>query len=126
MTLAGEPLTPSAITSIYDGDTFTIDLAGCPPVLCRRISVRINGIDAPEMRGKCGQEKEKARQAKQFLVQRLRGGKLIELRNVARDKYFRLRADVVIDGVDVGGEMIRNNLARRYDGGKRVGWCGVV
>lgn len=122
---ASATLTPTAITSIYDGDTFTVNLPGCPAVLCERISVRINGIDAPEMRGKCAQEKARARQAKQFLVGKLRSGKVVELRNVERDKYFRLRADVFIDGADVGKEMLDKSLVRQYAGGKRGGWCGL-
>jgi micrococcal nuclease len=123
---ANQSLTPTAVTSIYDGDTFTVDIGNCPAVLCERISVRINGIDAPEMRGKCAQEKEKARQAKQFLVGKLRSGKVLELRNVARDKYFRLRADVFVDGRNIGKEMLDKSLVRQYAGGKRGGWCGIV
>lgn len=123
---ANPSLTPIAVTSIYDGDTFTVNIRDCPAVFCERISVRINGIDAPEMRGKCAQEKAKARQAKQFLVGRLRSGKVLELRNVERDKYFRLRADVFVDGTDVGKEMLDKSLVRPYGGGKRGGWCGIV
>jgi micrococcal nuclease len=121
-------LTSSSVTSIYDGDTFTVSIGGasCPAILCERIPVRINGIDAPEMRGKCEQEKTLARQAKQFLVGSLRSAKSIELRNVARDKYFRLRADVWVDGDDIAKTMITEHLVRQYNGGKRQGWCSSI
>lgn len=118
-----QTLFPTTVTSIYDGDTFSVDLTECPEVLCKRIGIRIRGIDAPELRGKCADETDKARLAKQFLVGRLRSGQAIELRNVARDKYFRLLADVWIGGTDVGTEMIQNQLARPYSGGRRTGWC---
>jgi micrococcal nuclease len=118
-------LTSSSVTSIYDGDTLTVSIGGanCPAILCERIPVRINGIDAPEMRGKCDQEKAQAKTARQFLVDRIHAGKTIELRNAARDKYFRLRADVWIDGASIGPVMIEKGIARRYGGGRRGGWC---
>ena len=41
--------------------------------------MRVAGIDAAEMRGKCEKEKRLAREAKQFTVSFLRGAKTIEL-----------------------------------------------
>lgn len=123
--LAAETITPAAVISIYDGDTFTVDLLNCPDVLCKRIPVRIDGIDAPEMKGKCQAEIDKARLAKQYLVTRLRSGQDVELRNVARDKYFRLRANLWVGGVDVGDGMIKAGLARPYHGEKRMTWCAL-
>lgn len=119
-----ESLTVMSVTSIYDGDTFTVTFADCrQSLLCARIPVRIDGIDAPEMRGKCPAEIERAKAAKQFLVARIRAGSLIELKGPVRDKYYRVRASVWIDGVDVGEAMIQMGLARRYDGLRRSGWC---
>lgn len=120
-------LKPSSIISIYDGDTFTvnIDIDSCPPVLCNRISVRLRGIDAPEIRGKCPLEIKKAKIAKWFLTDRLLSAQSIELHNVARDKYFRLNADLIVDGINVSKEMIEKELVRSYDGGTRSGWCNI-
>jgi len=121
---SAETLKVMSVTSIYDGDTFTVTFPDCnQPILCERVPIRIDGIDAPEMRGKCQDEIDRARAAKQYLVGRLRTGKLIELRNPARDKYFRLRAELWIDGSSVGGEMLKTGLARDYSGQKRSGWC---
>ena len=74
----------SEITSIYDGDTFRANIKGYPPIIGEKISIRINGIDTPEMRGKSEKEKELARKAKQFTVDKLRNAKTIELRNIKR------------------------------------------
>ncbi|SFN30880.1 hypothetical protein SAMN05421863_11941 [Nitrosomonas communis] len=40
--------------------------------------------------------------AKKYLINRIRKGNSVELRNVKSDKYFRLRADVFVDGINVG------------------------
>lgn len=121
---AGETIKPKSIIRVYDGDTFTINVDGdCPGVLCNRIPVRINGIDTPEIRGKCEQEKIGAIDSRTYLAQLLLNAKEIELRNLGRDKYFRINAEVFADGVNVGADMISKGLARPYSGGRRSGWC---
>lgn len=114
----------SEVVSIYDGDTFKVNIREWPSVAGERISVRVWGIDTPEMRGKCEQEKQLARKAKQHTVAMLRAADTIELVNLRRDKYFRLLAEVSVDGKDLGYSLITNNLARPYGGGKKAGWCG--
>jgi micrococcal nuclease len=111
------------VTSIYDADTFRVNIAGWPPVIGQRIPIRVLGVDAPEIRGKCQAEKIAARKAKQFTVALLRGGQVIELRNIQRGKYFRLLADVFVDGQSLATQLIGAGHARAYDGGHRQGWC---
>jgi len=114
----------SEVTSIYDGDTFRVNIAEYPELLGYRIGIRVNGIDTPEMRGKCAQEKALARKAKQFTVAKLRAAKSIELRNMKRGKYFRIVADVYVDEQNLGDMLIQEKLAVAYDGGhKGKDWC---
>ncbi len=114
----------SKVTSIYDGDTFRANLVGYPEIVGYRIGIRVNGIDTPEMRGKCQKEKDLARKAKQFAVTKLRASKKIELRNMKRGKYFRIVADVYVDNRNLGTMLIENHLAVSYDGGhKAKDWC---
>jgi len=117
-------VTIDEVTSIYDGDTFRANIPGYPPIVGQRMGIRINGVDTPEMRGKCDQEKMLARKAKQYTVTMLRNAKTIELRNMQRGKYFRIVADVYADGQSVGEGLVREGLAVVYDGGKKVkDWC---
>ncbi len=48
----------------YDGDTITFNLPGLHPIIGQKISIRVNGIDTPEIKGKCEQEKYSAKQGK--------------------------------------------------------------
>lgn len=117
-------LTVSAVTSIYDGDTFRANIQSVHPIIGDRISIRLAGIDTPELRGKCDQEKQLARKAKQFTVQQLRSAKQIRLKNITRGKYFRIIADVYVDGHSLNEALIKNQLAVRYSGGtKSKDWC---
>jgi len=116
--------TVASVTSIYDGDTFRANLIGYPEIIGNRIGIRINGIDTPEMRGQCQKEKNAAYRAKEFTVAQLRNAKKVELRNMQRGKYFRIVADVYVDGRNLGAMLIKNGLAVPYDGGhKAKDWC---
>lgn len=110
------------VTSIYDGDTFRCNVRGWPAIIGNRIPVRINGIDTPEMRDSRSEIRELARQAKMFTVGKLRAAKRIELRDIARGKYFRIVADVYIDGLSLGQMLIDKGLAQPYNGGKKPTW----
>lgn len=114
----------SEVTSIYDGDTFRVNIPKYPELIGRNIGIRINGIDTPEIKGKCEHEKQIAFEAKQFTMEMLTKAKMIELRNLQRGKYFRIVADVYADGVNVGDELVKESLAVVYDGRKKVkDWC---
>ncbi|MFT6578378.1 MAG: endonuclease YncB(thermonuclease family), partial [Zhongshania sp.] len=45
--------TVAEVRTIYDGDTFRVNIAGWPSVVGDSMPVRIKGIDTPELRGKC-------------------------------------------------------------------------
>jgi len=113
----------SEIVSIYDGDTFTVNIDEWPSIVGQRISVRIAGIDTPEMRGRCEEEKTKARQAKQFTVAALRNASRIELKNLQRDKYFRLLSDIYIDGENLAQQLLNQGFAVPYSGYTKINWC---
>lgn len=115
--------TVSKVTSVYDGDTFRADIADYPKIVGYRMAIRINGIDTPEMKGHCESEKQKAIKAKQLTASRLKNGHVIELKNIKRGKYFRLLADVYVDGQSIGESLIGAGLAVEYHGGTKINWC---
>jgi endonuclease YncB( thermonuclease family) len=110
------------VTSVYDGDTFSCNIREFPDIIGLRIRIRINGIDAPEIRDKRPQIKEIGIKAKIYTTNRLRNAKLIELRKIRRDKYFRILADVYVDGEDLGKELRAAGLANSYFGKKKIEW----
>jgi len=109
----------------YDGDTVTFNIPGVHSLIGDKISVRVDGIDTPEVRTKDQCEKEKARTAKRLVKNILSRAKRIDLKNVKRGKYFRVVAEVVADGQNLKDLLIKNQLARLYDGGtkSKASWC---
>ena len=120
-------LNVSEIVSIYDGDTFRVNLDGdMPRIFGENISIRVANVDTPEIRTKCVKEKILARKAKQFTVQKLREAKVIVLKSVKRGKYFRIVADVFLDGVSLSNQLLDNKLAVTYSSGsKKHDWCNT-
>ena len=100
----------------YDGDTITVNILDYPPIVGKNISIRVNGIDTPELRTKSDKEKQLARTAKRLVNGLLKNAKTIELKNMQRGKYFRIVADVYYDGKNLGDILIKNKLAVEYDG----------
>lgn len=113
----------SEVRTIYDGDTFRANIDEWPAVVGESMSIRIKGVDTPELRGKCQAEKEAARSAKQFSVAKLRAARRIELRAIERGKYFRLLAEVWVDGENLGEALVSAGHAVLYDGGTKKDWC---
>lgn len=109
----------SSIASIYDGDTIHVNIDNWPPVIGHDVGVRIRGIDTPEMHDSRPEIRAKAIEARNYVMKQLNGQHTIILRHIGRDKYFRLLANVEVDGKDLGSALLKNGLARPYDGGKK-------
>ena len=108
----------------YDGDTITFNLPLLHPLIGDKISIRVNGIDTPEIKGKCEKEKYNSQQAKEMAADILRDAKQITLKNMERGKYFRVVADVFVDEENLADMLIEAGMAVRYDGGKKTNkWC---
>lgn len=110
----------------YDGDTITVNIPGVHPIVGDRISVRVIGVDTAEKNGQKPCEKQKAKEAQRLVENLLKRAKGIELANVQRDKYFRILADVKVDGQSLSELLVKNKLAYSYDGGRKpanYNWC---
>ncbi len=112
------------VSRVYDGDTvFIWILLGKYPL---ELSVRVNGIDTPEMKGKGRSSLEiEVAKAATDRVNELIGGKIIAVKIYKWDKYGgRVIADIYIDKkkTTLSTVLIREGLAKHYDGGKKEKW----
>jgi len=113
------PISGGRVIKVYDGDTITIanymPYANSP---LYRFSVRINGIDCPEIKTKNLTEKECAIIARDTLSDKILN-KNVELRNVTLEKYGRILADVIYKGENCGEFLCKKKLAVIYSGGTK-------
>ena len=116
------PITGGKVIKVYDADTITI-AAKLPykesPIY--RLSVRLNGIDTPEIKGKDVSEEEKdaAKVARDF-VSNLTLNKYVTLKNIESEKYGRVLADVYIGDIHLNDLLIKERYAVPYNGGHKV------
>lgn len=107
------------VIRVYDGDTFTVEAYPWPGITANT-KVRVNGVDTPEIRGKCEAEKQKAVEGRDF-VKGLILGEMVFLENVKYGKYAgRVVADVAEQRGQSGGQDhqpgIRPGISRRKAG----------
>jgi micrococcal nuclease len=110
------PITGGRVIKVYDGDTITI-ASKLPfndsPLY--RLSVRLNGIDTPEIKGKSEDEKTAAKNARDALSGLILN-KYITLKNIQSEKYGRILADIYINELHVNQWMIQQKYALPYQG----------
>jgi micrococcal nuclease len=116
------PIKGGRVIKVYDADTITI-ASKLPyeqsPLY--RLSVRLNGIDTPEIKGKGISEEEKtaAKNARDFVSNRILN-KYVKLENIETEKYGRILADVYIGDVHLNDLLLKERYAVRYDGGTKI------
>ncbi|MCD6073823.1 MAG: nuclease (SNase domain protein) [Rhodospirillales bacterium] len=86
--------------------------------------VRLGGVDAPELKGKCESERAAARRAKARIEEHI-NGREVTLRDIRFEKYAgRVMSKVETEtGEDLGTALKREGYVRAYGGAKRAGWC---
>ncbi|MBQ9971344.1 MAG: thermonuclease family protein [Elusimicrobiaceae bacterium] len=108
-----------SVASVYDGDTFKINLNCSVAVYCEKVPVRVLGVDTPEIKGKTAKEKRLAQKAKAFTKNFL-AQRPVSLTDCGRDKYFRLLCNVTNgQGQNLAQELIKRDLGYEYWGGKK-------
>lgn len=114
---------PAELIRVIDGDTVEVraHIWLGQSVVTR---VRLQGVDAPELKARCDDELHKAEAARDVLRQFIIKNKFY-LTGIKQDKYGgRVVANIVNEkGEDAGQYLLEKNLVRSYDGGRRQGWC---
>ena len=109
------------VIKVYDGDTITIAAKienGGPKSDVYRFSVRLLGIDTPEMKSHFEAEKKLAKRAKEALSEQILG-EMVTLENVSMEKYGRILANVMFKGRNMNDWMLKEGHALKYDGGTK-------
>jgi endonuclease YncB( thermonuclease family) len=114
---------PAQVVRVLDGDTFEARVSVWPGIDITT-KVRLRGIDAPELRAHCPEERTRAQLARDALVALLAEG-AVGISRVTPDKYGgRVVADAATRKTqDISAALLHAGLVRRYAGGRREGWC---
>lgn len=113
------PINSGIVIKVYDGDTITIaSKLPYPKSEMYRFSVRLNGIDSPEIKSNNEDEKSTAKEARDYLTSIILHKKIV-LKNVTTEKYGRILADVYLGDTNINKLMIIERFAVEYNGGTK-------
>lgn len=114
------------ILRVNDGDTVVIAAAFLPAPLKPELAVRVFGVDTPEKgyRAQCPSEDARGKAASEFTKNAVKSTKKHQVVLYGWDKFGgRVLGDIILDGVSLRAELIRNGFAREYYGDAKQSWC---
>ena len=115
ISLSAETFFVKKVISVYDGDTFRVNLDCTEKFFCENISVRVQGVDTEEIKTKS----KNSILAKQYTEEFLLMSPII-LQDCKKDKYFRINCRVKnFFNQDLTDGLIRTKLGKPYDGGTK-------
>ncbi len=114
---------PARVLRVIDGDTIVVR-ARIWLGQNNDTQVRLDGVDTPEINGKCENERRLAIKARNFIVSMTVGG-VVVLRQIHYGKYAgRVVARVYSrDDKDFSKALLQAGLGRQYEGRHRASWC---
>ena len=115
--------TEARVTNVFDGDTIRVRARVW---LGQEVStnVRLMGIDAPALKGKCAAESKLGAEAKAFVEQQLKG-KTVMLSQVQHDRNpGGVQAQVAMEtGQDLAQALVKADFAKPMTTAERPNWC---
>jgi endonuclease YncB( thermonuclease family) len=114
------------IVRVSDGDTIVIAATFLPAPLKPELAVRVFGVDTPEKghRAQCPSEAQRGEAASAFTKNAVKNTKRHQVILYSWDKFGgRVLGDMILDGVSLRAELIRNGHAREYYGDAKQSWC---
>ena len=114
------------ILRVSDGDTVVIAAPFLPAPLKPELAIRIYGVDTPEkgFRAQCPSEDQRGQAASAFTKNAVASTQKHQVTLYAWDKFGgRVLGDIILNGVSLRAELIRNGFAREYYGDAKQTWC---
>ncbi|MBT3358184.1 MAG: thermonuclease family protein [Rhodospirillales bacterium] len=112
------------IVRVIDGDTLVVRVQVW---LDQEVETRVRlfGVDSPEIRGKCPEERRMALEARAFIEKLGGSDNGVFLHDVRHGKFARRVIARVSSArfADFAAALLQSGLARPYDGKKRQSWC---
>lgn len=97
------------VTKVYDGDTITVDMDLGFGITMKKRSLRLFGINAPEVRG---EQREEGLKSRDWLKAKILGERIIvKTIEDSTGKYGRYLAVVYFNGVNLNEALVKEGLA---------------
>ena len=116
----------AVITRVIDGDTVAFQAPFLPAPLKPELAVRVFGVDTPEkgFRAQCPSEDQRGQAATVFTKNAVASTQKHQVTIYGWDKFGgRVLGDMILNGVSLRAELIKNGFAREYFGDAKQSWC---
>ena len=114
------------IVRVNDGDPVVIAAPYLPAPLKPELAVRIYGVDTPEkgFRAQCPSEAQRGEAASAFTKNAVASTQKHQVVLYGWDKFGgRVLGDIILNGLSLRAELIKNGFAREYFGEAQQSWC---
>ena len=114
------------ILRVSDGDTVVIAAPFLPAPFKPELAVRIYGVDTPEKghRAQCPGENQRGQAASAFTKNAVASSQKHQVILYGWDKFGgRVLGDIILNGVSLRADLIKNGFAREYFGEAKLSWC---
>lgn len=101
------------VIRVIDGDTVELDI-DLGFTIHWKSSCRLYGINTPELKSSDKDERLKALEAKNFLIQELSVGSDVTINSKKLDKYGRPLVEVINNHININQELLVLGLAKEY------------
>lgn len=101
------------VIRVIDGDTVELDI-DLGFTIHWKSSCRLYGVNTPELKSSDKDERLKALEAKNFLIQELPVGSDVTINSKKLDKYGRPLVEVINNHININQELLVLGLAKEY------------
>ena len=117
--------TVSKVIEVIQGDKFIVEIAEPQELAGTNINLNLRNIDAPDAVRSCPKQLELGIKVKDIVAQKLSDASSIKLKNFRKTSKAVI-ADVIIDGKDLGAELIGKGYASDEYGFWKAYFCSAL
>lgn len=108
----------------YHAHSCFVTIPGVPDIFGDILLIRLEGIETPEILGKCEEEKKLAKEARNYVNTILENAREIDLFNLERGEHFNLIAKIMVNGKNISELMIKKKFAvPSSEKNPKPDWC---
>jgi len=117
--------TVSKVIEVIQGDRFIVNIAESHELAGSNIKLLLRDIDAPDTIKSCLKQMEFGTKVKDFVAQKLADATSIKLKNFKKN-YKGVLAQVIVDGKDLGEELLARGFASNIYGYWTAYFCSAL
>ncbi|MBT5984024.1 MAG: hypothetical protein HN788_02250 [Thiotrichales bacterium] len=115
----------SKVVEVTHGDKFVVNIAEPHELADNYVKVSLKGIDAPDATKSCPKQMEFGVKVRDYVSKKLTDATTIKLSNI-RKTNTKLIAQVIVDGKDLGGELVEMGYASEDYGFWKPYYCSAL